>query len=263
MKKSILIISSLVFILTASSSSFAQGNSQDKGKGKQVKEQKQTPAQGKGQNKAQDDKGNQGKKDNPPSISQNPNANNQGKGNNGQGNSNKDKKVVFNNSDDGDNSGNGKKIIFNRENFPDRKKFKNQDKVTICHKFNRGDEQPVTIRVSSNAAQAHMNHGDVMGDCPASVVGDRKGFSEGFWKIRNRYYNTLYENQDQVIYSRSILDYALQRLSDARVQLVQYQSDPALYQRRQALVVDLERNTSLLETLIGTAAGYLASKLVD
>ena len=46
---------------------------------------------------------------------------------------------------------------WNRENFKDRKKFKNKDKVTICHKFNRGGEDAVTINVSANAANAELS----------------------------------------------------------------------------------------------------------
>lgn len=36
------------------------------------------------------------------------------------------------------------------------------DKVTICH------NQKNTLTVASAAVPAHLNHGDVMGACPAS-----------------------------------------------------------------------------------------------
>ncbi len=150
---------------------------------------------------------------------------------------------------------------WNRENFKDRKKFKNQDKVTICHKFNRVGEDAVTINVSANAAKAHMNHGDVMGTCPA-ITGNRR-FSDIFMRNRTDYYNNLQNGQEQVYYSRSILDYALLRLASSRLQLNNMQNNNmpvADIQRKQGTVVELEQNVSLLQTVLGVAANLVASK---
>ncbi|HEX5652178.1 MAG TPA: hypothetical protein VFX58_03835 [Chitinophagaceae bacterium] len=187
--------------------------------------------------------------------------------NKGQGNANRDKNDFKDNKgksevdmDKGKRDGNGI-YTWDPITFKERKKIKNQEKVTICHKFNRAEEPAVTIRVSSNALKAHTDHGDVMGECP--VVTDRR-YSDIFLRRRADYYNSLQESQEQVWYSQSILDYALARLADSRLQLATYQSNnmpPAEIERKQAVVVELQQNVSLLETLIGAAAVILVNKL--
>jgi len=151
---------------------------------------------------------------------------------------------------------------WDRETFKDRNKYKNQEKVTLCHKFNNGDEPAVTIRVSSNALKAHMNHGDVMGDCPA-VTNNR--FSNIFLRNRTDYYNNLQDHYEQVSYSRSILDYALARLTNSRQQLAIMQNNNmpvADIERKQVVIVELEQNVSLLERLLGIAANLVVNKLL-
>jgi hypothetical protein len=146
------------------------------------------------------------------------------------------------------------------ETFKDRNKVKNQGKVSICHKFRSG-EPAVNIRVSTNAVQAHLNHGDVTGDCPAV---SNTSFSNLLLKRRTDYYNTVQNTQEQVSYSRSILDYALMRLTDSRVQLATYKANnlPQVeIERKQAAVVTLEENVTLLEVLVGAAANILIDKL--
>ncbi len=151
---------------------------------------------------------------------------------------------------------------WSRENFKDRKSFRKQDKVTICHKFVNGSESPVSIRVSANAAKAHLNHGDVMGDCPA--LNDSR-YSDRYWRNRSDYYNNVQYNQEQVLYSSSILDYALQRLAGSRSQLAIMQSNNtplADIQRKQQVVNGLEENVSVLEQLIGLATNVVVNKLM-
>jgi|SRR5688572_1649120 len=151
---------------------------------------------------------------------------------------------------------------WDRETFKDRNKYKNQEKVTLCHKFNSGDEPAVTIRVSSNALKAHMDHGDVMGNCPA-VTNNR--FSDIYLRNRTDYYNNLQDHYEQVSYSRSILDYALARLANSRQQLVIMQNNNmpvADIERRQVVIVELEQNVSLLEQLLGIAANLVVNKLL-
>ena len=117
------------------------------------------------------------------------------------------------------------------------------------------------LQVSSNALKAHMGHGDVMGDCPA--ITDRR-WSDVFLRNRSGYYNTIYQTQDQVYYSRSVLDYALARLTNSRLQLATMQNNNlplADVQRKQASVVELEQNVSLLETVLGVAASLIVNKL--
>jgi len=224
-----------------------KGNGQKGKEGKQVNVQKNEP-------------GNQAKKDNPGKDKNNNAENGNGKGNdNGNGNANKDRN---------DKNGNGKNgnmqdgYVWNHETFKDRRKYKNQDKVSVCHKFNGKDNEPaVTINVSQNALKAHLNHGDVQGSCPA-ITGGR--FSDIFLRNRNDYYNSVQSNYEQVSYSRSILDYALSRLTNSRQQLVTMQNSGlpvAQIETKQANVVQLEQNVSLLETLLGVAATVVAEKL--
>src|SRR5687768_14174784 len=226
------------------------------------KKQQQNP----GKKEVKGNQGNQGNQGNKDVKGNQGNQGNQGnkdvKGNQGnQGNQgNKDVKGNQGNNDGNmnkDNKGRDYGYECDRENFKDRRKFKNQDKVTLCHKFNRGDDPGVTIRVSSNALKAHMAHGDVMGDCPA--VTNRR-FSDIFMRKRTDYYNQLQLGQEQLIYSQSILDYALSRLNDSRQQLVIYETSnmaPAIIVQKRATVVELEQNVSLLETLVGAVANML------
>jgi len=195
-------------------------------------------------------------------------AKHEGKDNNGkhEGNDNKEEHDAKNNNGKNDDISHGNHDMkdgykWDRETFKDRKKYKNQKKVTICHKFNRDNEPAVTITVSSHALKAHMNHGDVMGDCPV-VTNNR--FSDIFLRKRKDYYNSIENSNEQVSYSRSILDYALIRLTNSRQQLAISRNNKmpvADIQRKQATVVELEQNVSLLETLIGVAVEVAVNKL--
>lgn len=218
---------------------------------------------------------NQDKKNNPGNSNSNKNKNDQ------PGNKNQKDNQGKNNEKDKDNKGldkmNGNNANRNdndrgkvdmrdgykwdRETFKDRNKYKNQEKVTICHKFNNDNEPAVTLKVSVNALKAHMDHGDIEGTCP-DLRNDR--YSDDYIRERNDYYERIQESREKVLYSQSILDYAVQRLTDSRVQLANMQSRnlPAVeIQRKQATVVELEQNVSLLETLIGVTANLLVNKL--
>jgi hypothetical protein len=230
-----------------------------------------------GQGKGNQGKGNQGKVNQGQGNQDNKGT--QGKGNQGQGN--QDDKgnqgkgkgikpgVDISDVDVNDNNGKGKKvkvgddgnIIWDRESFKDRKNHRKGEKVTICHKFNRDGDPGVTINVSSNAMKAHMGHGDVMGACPTNS--DRR-FSDIFTKRRGDYYTTIVNGQEQVYYSQSILDYALSRLSESRLELDQYRRSgmPAdQIRQREVAIVELEQNTSLLEKLVTAAAVLVADRL--
>lgn len=265
MKKQISILSFSILLVAAVAltASTQQGKSN-----KENKEQQQNKGRGhdkkengdkanKGNSGHQNDDGQQGKI--------NGNGNNGNKGKNEMHNKGNDDMHANRGRDNNMNHGNMGNDDYgynwNRQNFKDRKKIKNQDKVTICHKFNRGGEDAVTINVSANAARAHMNHGDVMGSC-AAVTGNRR-FSDIFYRNRTSYYNNLQSSQEQVYYSRSILDYALLRLANSRLQLnsMQLNNMPlADIQRKQGTVVELEQNVSLLQTVLGLAANLVASK---
>jgi hypothetical protein len=245
-----------LFVLIMSAVVLAAFIPQQDNRNKKNEQQQQNQDKNKGkakQNQGKNDPGaNKGK--------ENANANTNANSNQGKPDNRDDKNMKQ------ENKGVGKKDIedgysWDRETFKDRQKIKNQGKVTVCHKFNRANDPAVTIRVSSNALKAHMAHGDVMGDCP---VVSRGRFSDFFLRRRADYYNELYNGQDQVIYSRSILDYALARLADSRQQLVVYRANNmpvAEIERKEVVVVELERNVSLLESLIGVAANVIASRL--
>ncbi len=234
----------------------AQSQKESKGKGKEQADKegknnavKQNPQGNKGNNE------NNGKNKNDNGNGQNNKADNDARGNA----KNIDKENGKNNKENG-NMKDG--YVWDRETFKDRRKFKNQEKVSICHKFNGNNNEPaVTINVSQNAMQAHLNHGDVMGTCPA--VTDRR-WSDIFLRNRNDYYNNVQNHYEQVTYSRSILDYAIARLTNSRQQLVTMQNSGlpvAQIESKQASVVQLEQNVSLLETLIGVATTIVVDKL--
>jgi hypothetical protein len=250
MKKQIILLG--FFFLMIGAVAFKTVTQQEKNNNKKEQQQNQQKKQDKG---TKPDKANPGKNDNKGQPAgkkdqDNPGKNaakdNQGKSND-PGHANYDMKDGYK---------------WNQETFKDRNKFKNQEKVTLCHKFNSGDEPAVTIRVSSSALKAHMNHGDVMGDCPA-ITNSR--FSNIFLRNRTDYYNNLEDHYEQVSYSRSILEYALARLTNSRQQLVIMQNGNypvADINRKQAVVVELEQNVSLLEQLIGLAANLVVNKLL-
>lgn len=199
----------------------------------------------------QGNKGNQGNKNNAGNKQDN-------RDNSNNGNS-KSKENRNNGNNGNDNALYSMK--WNRDNYKDRKKIKDQKKVTICHKINRTGELPVSLTVSENAVKAHLNHGDVMGECP--VVNDRR-FSNIFLRNRTDYYNLLENTQGKAYYSRSILDYALERLTTSRSQLAIMRNNNLAaedIQRKEATVVELEQNVSLLQTLLNVAVGLVASRL--
>jgi hypothetical protein len=262
MKKQLILLGFSIFAFAVTTAS-AQGKS-----GK--KEDKQVH-----QNKSEDKSV---KKDHPGNSNQdkikgNSGNNNGNQGHNGNQSNNGNNGNKANKGNQGEKSNQGKNdeargrneegYKWDRETFKDRKKIRNQEKVTICHKPDAKDEPGVTIKVSANAVKAHMNHGDLMGVCPA--VKDNR-YSNDFLEKRTGYYTTLEDTREQVVYSRSVLDYALERLAASRIQLAAMQANKVPLveiQRKQVVVTELEQNVSLLETLIGTAANLLVNKLTN
>ena len=251
----------IIILMVIIAASFTAFTHQEKNKNK--KEQQQN--NGKGQGKTQDKPGksekgnaNQGNKNNKGNQDQKDDRGNQGNKGNGNGN---DEIKDRGNSDQKNRNVAVYGYNWDRETFKDRKNLRKQEKVTLCHKFNRSGEPGVTINVSANALKAHLDHGDVRGDCPDV---DNTRYSDVFLDQRRDYYNILQTGQEQVLYSRSILDYALERLSGAKLQLVTLQqanAPQAEIDSRRVAVVELEQNVSTLEILLGTAVNILANKL--
>ena len=192
----------------------------------------------------------------------NANSSNRNNGNNGNNRNSTGNSDKNNNNRNDKNNNNGKDgYSWNDDNFKDRKNLKDREKVTICHKVNNNNEPGVTLRVSANAVNAHLNHGDVQGECSAATNGR---YSDIFLRKRTDYYNTLQNSYEQVSYSRSILDYAVQKLTNSRLQLANMQNNNvplAELQRKQETVNELQQNVSLLETLIGVTANLVMNKL--
>jgi hypothetical protein len=273
MKRIILFVLS-VALFTVFTTSEVNAQQRNKGKSKEANEK----SHGNQENNANVQKENHGNSANMGQPSgKNAGQNNQRKGNEsansqgnmGKGNNGRNDQMGKKGMNNGRNDEMGNKGMnnmnegykWNRENFKDRKKIKSQDKVTICHKFNNNNEPAVTIRVSQNAVKAHMNHGDIIGVCPP--VTDKR-YSNKFLDERKDYYNKVQEAQDQVVYSRSIYDYAMERLATARQQLEIMRSNrlptPEI-QRKEVVVTELQQNVSLLQTVLGITANIIADKL--
>ena len=209
------------------------------------------------------DKGNsENKKNDRNDFDDNDKIDKKNKGNNSSGNNGKNDDNRFNDTKLKYNKNTLYGYNWNDNDFKDRKRYRNQEKVTICHKVKNNGEPGVAIRVSESALKAHMNHGDVVGDCAAV---NNTNFSDGFLRNRRDYYNNLQQTQEEIYYSRSVLDYALLRLANSRSQLQQMQISnmPAAdIQRKQQTVTALEQNTTLLQTLVGVAVEIVANKLM-
>jgi hypothetical protein len=178
--------------------------------------------------------------------------------NNGRGNKRKYNETSIVNID---NAGLQDFYVWNSETFKNRKKIKDQEKVTLCHKFNGNSEPGVTLRISANALKAHLNHGDVVGGCPEIKS---NLYTSTYLQKRTDYYNSIENNMEQVSYSRLVYNYALARLANSRLQLATLQNNNtpvAEIEQKQAVVIELEQNVSLLQTLIGVATNLIVNKL--
>ena len=264
-----------IAVLLLTSASLQQKEKDGKGNS-QKKEQKDNNGKDKAQKKNNSDKQDNSRDKNNEYRKEKQNEYPKNDGNNGNG---KNKQKDDKDYKDKENKGQGydknkdndklkfdKDVLYgynwNDDDFKDRNRYKKQNKVTICHKINRNGESGVTISVSENAVKAHMKHGDVMGECPAV---SHTSFSNGFLKNRQEYFNNLQRTQEEIYYSRSVLDYALQRLTNSRLQLQQLQNNNATAQeieRKQQVVIVLEQNTTLLQSLIGVAVEVVANKLL-
>ncbi|MGI8600625.1 MAG: hypothetical protein ACR2KB_15335 [Chitinophagaceae bacterium] len=253
---SVLLITAIVITSAGTQQQKEKNQKEQKQNNPGKQDKKDKPAQAQKNNNKGQAPGQQNKPDNPGKSNERGNQGNNAGNNNANNNNrnNRDLKKSDYVMTDG--------FRWDRETFKDRDQYRKQDKVTICHKVNNDVEPAVTIRVSNNALKAHMNHGDVMGDCP-QVNNSR--YSDVFLRNRTDYYNTLQNHYEQVTYSQSILDYALARLTNSRQQLVVMQNNnlpAAEIQKKQATVVELEQNVSLLESLIGVAANLVVNKLL-
>ncbi|MEO8796143.1 MAG: hypothetical protein ABI390_11800, partial [Daejeonella sp.] len=134
-------------------------------------------------------------------------------------------------------------------NFADRKHPKNQKKVEICHHPNGNGSDAVTIRVSENAIKAHLNHGDVMGNCNINYS-DR--WSPRYVSARENVYNTYETSWENLSFSEALLQVALQKLVGYRTNLNTNRTmyTASEYQRRENLILDLQNNVNSLQNQV-------------
>ena len=183
--------------------------------------------------------------------------NNQGKGNSnnssaGSYKSNGNNKIM-NGKRDGD-------INWNLDRFADRKSPKNQKKVTICHNPTSDGSRGVNINISENALQAHLNHGDKIGDCKIDYS-DR--WSSNYVRSRENVYNTYEQSWETMSYSEALLKLAAQKLLGYRTNLDRERSTLSVneIQRREALVLDLQNNVNSLDNQLGVSRQRLDSNV--
>ena len=170
----------------------------------------------------------------------------------GKGNTNK-----IEHAQNGKKNGNGHKedirwgfdndIDWNLANFGSRKHPKDQKKVTICHQT--GNSVPVNINVSENALQAHMKHGDQLGNCNI----DFGSWPKNYVTSRENVYNSYENTWETMSYSEALLKIALEKLLGIKTDLNQNRSRLSAQeiQRREMLIMELQNNTNSLDGQIG------------
>ncbi len=180
--------------------------------------------------------------------------------NDGPGNSDKNYNKGNSNSDKGNNKngGRGKETIrwdrdesinWGFDDFKNRKRPKDLKKVTVCHSTG-GDSFPVSINISENALQAHLNHGDQTGNCNTNY-NDR--WPQEYIRTRENVYNNYENTWETMSYSEALVRYAAEKLLGIRSNLQRDRSTLSAQeiQRREAVILDLQTNVTGLESQIG------------
>lgn len=242
-------------------------NNQDK---KENREQVQNGNKGQEQNRKGNEnhssKGNVQKSNGNKNENQPQDKNNQGKkspdNDQGKGKSNNSHEGSYK-SNGNNKTMNGKRdadINWNLDRFADRKNPKNQKKVTICHNPSDKSSNSVNINISENALQAHLSHGDRIGDCKIDYS-DR--WSSNYVRSRENVYNTYEQAWETMSYSEALLQLAAQKLLGYRTNLDRERSTLTLneIQRREALVLDLQNNVNSLDNQLGISRQRLDSNV--
>ena len=156
---------------------------------------------------------------------------------------------------------NGKRDIdidWNFRNFADRKHPRNQKKVTVCHNPSNDRSRGVTINISENALQAHINHGDEIGNCNIDYS-DR--WSLNYVKSRENVYSTYEQAWETMSYSQILLKVAMEKLLGIQTNLNSTRSTLTTndIQRREALIYELQNNVNSLENQLGSTRQRLDS----
>ncbi len=157
---------------------------------------------------------------------------------------------------------NGKRDIdidWGINNWAERKHPKSQKKVSICHNPSGNDSgNSVNINVSENAVQAHLNHGDIIGNC-SNNYSDR--WSREYVKSRETVYNTYEQTYETMSYSESLLKYAMEKLLGVKTNLNTSRVNLSAQevQRREGLILDLQNNVTDLENQLDLTRNKLDS----
>jgi len=234
-------------------------NQQDKGnnksedtRGKNNNDQGRSDNDRKDDNKGRSDNNSQGNDKNDRSDNKNKN-----KGNSGDRMDDSDDNRGSDKNDKGKDKDKGKSrrenvkwdkddnINWGFENYENRKRPKDNKKVTICH--NTGDSEfPVMINVSENAVKAHMNHGDQMGNCTTNYS---NRWNDNYIRSRENVYNNYENTWETMSYSESLLRFAADKLlgikSTFQTQRPNLTSQEI--QRKEALILDLQNNVNSLQ----------------
>lgn len=150
-------------------------------------------------------------------------------------------------------------VNWNLVNYTDRWRPGKGKKVTICHQA--GNSHPVMITVSENALKAHLNHGDVIGDC---------NFDYGTWTpdyidSRERVYTVYEESWERMSYGEALIRLAMEKLLGVRTDLTQNRSrySAAEIARREDLAYELENNIGDLRGQVDVTQQQLSLVNID
>ncbi len=135
-------------------------------------------------------------------------------------------------------------VWMNGNNYRDAKGPKRYKKVTICHQTK--SNYPVTINVSENAVQAHLNHGDYLGACRDY---DRSLHSNSYWTTRTDYYNQYTTTTETLSFGEQLLNLAIGKLTGSRTQLTTLRPSlsPQEINRREIAIINLQNDTYALQ----------------
>lgn len=157
---------------------------------------------------------------------------------------------------------NGKRDIdidWGINNWADRKHPRKQKKVSVCHNPSGNNSgNSVTINISENAVQAHLNHGDIIGEC-SNNYNDR--WSREYIKSRESVYNTYEQTYETMSYSEALLKYAMEKLLGVRTNLnsSRVSLNAQEVQRREGLILELQNNVTDLENQLNLTRNKLDS----
>nr|WP_294896413.1 hypothetical protein [uncultured Pedobacter sp.] len=145
----------------------------------------------------------------------------------------------------------------NGANYYEVKGPKENKKVTLCH-TPKGSDYPVTIKVSVNALQAHLNHGDYQGECKNW---DKSSHSDTYWNTRTDYYNQYTQTTETLSFGEQLLALAINKLTGAKTQLTTLR--PTLtateISSREAAIINLQNDAYGLQQTLDRGNNNIAT----